>query len=138
MKSRVICDTGPLVALLNRHDHAHTWVVQQLREIQPPMLTCESVLAEATYLTRAMPGARAALIEMIGEGFLGIGMAVADHHGALLAMIRRYANVPMSLADACLVRLAELNPQSPVLTLDSDFSIYRKNGRQVIKLLKPP
>ena len=137
MSNRVICDTGPLVALLNRHDHAHTWVVQQLREIQPPMLTCESVLAEATYLTRARPGARAALIEMIGEGFLGIGMAVADQHGALLAMIRRYANVPMSLADACLVRLAELNPQSLVLTLDSDFSIYRKNGRQVIRLLKP-
>ena len=78
MRSQVICDTGPLVALLNRHDHAHTWVVQQLREIQPPMLTCESVLAEATYLTRAMHGAHAALIEMIGEGFLGIGMAVKN------------------------------------------------------------
>ena len=138
MKSRVICDTGPLVALLNRRDHAHAWVVQQLRDIQPPMLTCESVLAEASYLTRALPGARVALIEMVGEGFLGVGMAVTDHHGALLAMIRRYANVPMSLADACLVRLAELNPQSPVLTLDSDFSVYRKNGRQVIQLLKPP
>lgn len=137
MKNQVIVDTGPLVALLNRNDNAHTWVVQQLRDIQPPMLTCESVLAETTYLTRQMPGARAALIEMLGEGFLNIGMAVADHHSALLAMIRRYGDVPMSLADACLVRLAELYPQSPVLTLDSDFSIYRKNGRQVIAVLKP-
>jgi uncharacterized protein len=93
------------------------------------------VLAEATYLTRQLPGARAALIEMIGEGFLSIGMAVADHHSALLGMVKRYADVPMSLADGCLVRLAELYPQSPVLTLDSDFNIYRKNGRQVIHVI---
>lgn len=137
MRSRIIVDSGPLVALLNRQDHAHAWVVQQLQDIQPPMVTCESVLAEATYLTRQTPGARIALIEMVGEGFLTIGMAVADHHSALLAMVRRYANVPMSLADACLVRLAELFPQSPVLTLDNDFSIYRKNGRQVIDVLRP-
>ena len=137
MRSRVIVDTGPLVALLNRKDHSHAWVVQQLQDIQPPLVTCEAVLAEATYLTRQTSSARVALIEMVGEGFLTIGMAVADHHSALLAMVRRYADVPMSLADACLVRLAELFPQSPVLTLDSDFSVYRKNGRQVIEVLRP-
>ncbi len=137
MKSGVIVDTGPLVALLNRRDSHHAWVMRQLAEIQPPMLTCEAVLAEATYLTRAVTGARAALIEMLGEGFLSIGMAVADHHSAILAMVRRYTDVPMSLADACLVRLAELYPQSPVLTLDSDFMIYRKNGRQVITMICP-
>lgn len=135
MKSKVIVDTGPLVALLNRTDAAHGWVMQQLSDIAPPMLTCEAVLAEATYLTRHMPGARAALMEMIGDGFLAIGMAVADHHSALLGMIKRYADVPMSLADGCLVRLAELYPQSPVLTLDRDFNIYRKNGRQVIHVI---
>ena len=138
MKNRVIVDTGPLVALLNKNDSAHRWTLLQLQAIAPPLMTCEAVLAEATYLTRQMPGARAALIEMVGEGFLSIGMALADHHSAILSMVRRYADAPMSLADACLVRLAELYPQSPVLTLDSDFSIYRKNGRQVIKLLKPP
>ena len=137
MRSRVIVDTGPLVALLNSRDTHHAWVVQQLGDIQPPMLTCEAVLAEATYLTRAVPGARAALIEMLGEEFLNIGMAVADHHTSILAMVRRYTDVPMSLADACLVRLAELYPQSPVLTLDSDFAIYRKNGRQVISMICP-
>ncbi len=135
MKTKVIVDTGPLVALLNRTDAAHSWVMQKMSDIAPPMLTCEAVLAEATYLTRQMPGARAALIEMIGEGFLSIGMAVADHHSALLGMIKRYADVPMSLADACLVRLAELYPQSPVFTLDKDFNIYRKNGRQVVAVI---
>jgi predicted nucleic acid-binding protein len=137
MKSRVIVDTGPLVALLNGRDNAHYWVVQQLRDIAPPMITCESVLAEASYLTRDLPGARAALMEMLAEEFLSIGMALADHHSAILTMLRRYADVPISLADACVVRLAELHPQSPVLTLDSDFLVYRKNGRQVIEVLRP-
>jgi uncharacterized protein len=136
MKTRVIVDTGPLVALLNKTDKHHVWVLQQLQDIAPPMITCEAVLAEATYLSRALPGARAALIEMVGEGFLTIGMSLVDHHSAILAMVRRYTDVPMSLADACLVRLAEIYPQSKVLTLDSDFDIYRKNGRQAIALIR--
>jgi uncharacterized protein len=137
VRTRVIVDTGPLVALLNKNDSAHAWVVQILDSISPPMITCESVLAEGTYLMRHLACARAALIEMVGENFLSIGMALADHNSALLAMVRRYDDVPMSLADACLVRLAEVNPQSQVLTLDSDFSLYRKNGRQVIDVLRP-
>jgi uncharacterized protein len=137
LKSRVIVDTGPLVALLNKTDAHHVWVVQQLQGIAPPMITCEAVLVEATYLARAVPGARAALIEMLGEGFLSIGMALAEHHSAILKMVRRYADLPMSLADACLVRLAEIHPQSAVLTLDSDFPFYRKNARQVIELITP-
>jgi uncharacterized protein len=99
------------------------------------MITCEAVLAEATYLMRAVPGARAALIEMLVEDFLNIGMALADHHSSILKMVQRYTDVPMSLANACLVRLAEIYPQSPVLTLDSDFGVYRKNGRQVIEVI---
>lgn len=137
MKQSVIVDTGPLVALLNRNDTHHAWVVQQLRDIQPPMFTCEAVLAEVTYLTRQSSGARIALMEMLAEGFLSIGLAVAEQHAALLTLLRRYADVPMSLADACLVRMSEIHPRSLVLTLDSDFGIYRKNGRQVIQLLCP-
>lgn len=137
MRRNIIIDTGPLVALLNRKDRSHAWVMAQLADIQPPMLTCEAVLAEATYLTSALPGARQALIEMVGANFLTMGLQVQEQHAALLAMVKRYANVPMSLADACLVRLAELHPQSPVFTLDSDFEIYRKNGRLVIERISP-
>jgi uncharacterized protein len=132
VKSRIIIDTGPLVALLNRRDNAHHWVLAQMQDMQPPFITCEAVLAEASYLVSPIPGARLALMEMLKENFLHIGLQVKEHADAIAAMIERYTNVPMSLADACLVRLAELHPKSPVFTLDSDFSIYRKNGRQVI------
>lgn len=137
MKTKVIVDTGPLVALLNRSDNAHAWVLHQMAQIQPPLITCEAVLAEATYLTRQTSGARMALLEMIDDGFLTIGLSIADQHPALLAMVRRYVNLPMSLADACIVRLAELHPQSTIMTLDADFFTYRKNGRQIIDVLCP-
>jgi uncharacterized protein len=137
VKTKVIVDTGPLVALLNRQDKAHAWVMAQLTDIRAPMITCEAVLAEATYLTSQISGARQALIEMVSENFLQIGLQVQDQHAALLAMIKRYVNVPMSLADACIVRLAEMHPKSQVFTLDSDFNIYRKNGRQVIAQISP-
>lgn len=137
MMARVITDTGPLVALLSRSDAQHPWVMQQLRNITPPLITCEAVLTEATYLTRSVPGARSALIEMIGDQFLTIGMSLTEQRAAILKMVKRYADMPMSLADACLVRLAELHPQSAVMTFDSDFATYRKNGRQVIELLSP-
>lgn len=135
LKQDIIIDTGPLVALLNRADGAHAWVLKQMQGMRPPFITCEAVLSEASYLTRNLKGAREALMEMLGENFLRIGMTVQDHHAALLAMIRRYDSVPMSVADACIVRLAELHPGSSVFTLDNDFSIYRKNGRQMMKLI---
>lgn len=135
LKQDIIIDTGPLVALLNRADGAHVWTILQMQGMSPPFITCEAVLSEASYLTRNLKGARAALMEMVGENFLRIGLTVQDHHAALLAMIKRYDSVPMSVADACIVRLAELYPGSSIFTLDSDFSIYRKNGRQVIKLI---
>lgn len=133
----VLVDTGPLVALLNANDRFHPWVLQQLALIKPPLVTCEAVLAEATHLVRHLPRGRVALLEMVDEGFLTIGMRIDEQSGPLMTMVKRYASVPMSLADACMVRLAELNPHSMLWTLDSDFSVYRKNGRQVIPLISP-
>lgn len=135
LRSNVLVDTGPLVALLNAGDRQHASVAEQLASLRPPFITCEAVLAEATHLVRHLPGGRAALLEMVDEGFLSVGLQIAAQTAELLTLVRRYASVPMSLADACMVRLAELNPRSPVWTFDSDFAVYRKNGRQVISLI---
>ena len=137
LQTSVLVDTGPLVALLSSHDRHHAWVLEQLATMKPPLITCEAVLAEATHLVRHLPQGRAALLEMVNEGFLIIGMEISAHSGPLLTMVKRYASVPMSLADLCMVRLAELNPHSALWTLDSDFSVYRKNSRHVIPLITP-
>ena len=137
MDTSVIVDTGPLVALLNRTDRFHNWTKQHWERIRPPLLTCEAVLAEACFLLRHLPGGDQAVLELVNRGVIQPIFDLEEEVQPLLKLIQRYANVPMSLADACLVRMAEQRSQSKVFTLDQDFRIYRKHSRHVIPVLIP-
>ena len=137
MRAATLLDTGPLVAFLNRRDRFHAWAVAQLDEIEPPLLTCEPVLSESCFLLRHDPAGPAAVLDLVHDDLLRVGLHVQEEIVALRRLVRRYAQVPMSLADACLVRLAELNAGSALLTLDSDFKIYRMHGRQVVPTRMP-
>ena len=137
MKNHVILDTGPLVALLNRGDRHHRWAREQWAQIAPPLFTCEAVLAEACFLVRRFPGGQAAVLDLVQRGVLDVSFRLIEETEAIFRLLRKYRDVPMSLADGCLVRMAERRAQGVVFTLDSDFSIYRKNGRQVIPTLGP-
>jgi predicted nucleic acid-binding protein len=133
----VLLDTGPLVSLLDRRDQHHAWTLEQMRRMRPPFRTCEAVIAEAFHLLRHLPQPRTAILEMVTEGVLTIPFRLTEQCREVLALLERYANVPMSLADACLVRLSEVIGSSVVFTLDSDFRIYRRHGRQKIPLVMP-
>jgi predicted nucleic acid-binding protein len=135
--SNVIVDTGPLVALLRPADRWHGWVKAQLAVVVAPLLTCESVISETSFLLRQHVRANEALMGLFRRGMLEIRFDLQREILAIDRLLRRYANVPMSFADACLVRMAEVQTASKVLTLDGDFPVYRKNGRQSIPLLAP-
>jgi uncharacterized protein len=137
MMRRVLLDTGPLVAFLNRRDQYHSWSVDQWSRITPPLLTCEAALAEACFLVQQLPGGSHAVVDLVHRGVLTVPFRLAEETVAVSKLLDRYADVPMSLADACLVRMAEQHAESMVLTLDSDFKLYRKNRRQVIPTLMP-
>jgi len=138
VRERILMDTGPIVAGLNRRDRFHAWARDSLAEINAPMLTCEAVLAEACFLLRGREGGSTAVLELVERGVLQVAFRVDSHVQSLGAMVRKYANVPMSLADACLVRMTELHEHCAVMTLDTDFLVYRRHGRQVIPVLMPP
>ena len=137
MNRTALLDTGPLVALLDRRDHYHAWAVDQMRRLRQPLQTCEAVITEAFHLLRHLPQSRVAILEMIADRVLTIPFLLREHHREVLVLIKRYASVPMALADACLVRMSELGSDSVVVTLDSDFRVYRRNKRQAIPLLMP-
>ena len=136
-EDRVIIDTGPLVAFLVKEETHHLWVMEQFQRLPAPFLTCEAVLTEAFYLVRKLPRGTAKFFTLINSGLLHIDFSILAEGAALEKLVQRYSNVPMSLADACLVRLAKLNPHTVVFTLDHDFRIYRLEGRQSIPLLMP-
>lgn len=138
MRRGVLLDTGPLVASINRRDRFHEWTKLQLAEIEPPLLTCEAVLAEACHLLRHLPGQGRVVAELVGRKIIEIPFRIDAHAKSMANLLAKYADVPMSLADACLVRMSEINENSILLTFDHDFKVYRRHGRQVIPTLMPP
>lgn len=132
-----IVDTGPLVAFLDRSERHHPWVVERVAELDAPLLVCEPVLAEAMYLLGRFARGQDALLGLVENGALSIAFRLDQHVSALRALQRKYRDRPMSLADACIVRMAEINQHHAVLTLDSDFTIDRKHGRLPLTLIHP-
>jgi predicted nucleic acid-binding protein len=134
----VIIDTGPLVAFLCRDDGHHGWVTAQLALVEPPLLTCESVLSEAAFLLRRVGRGADALLALVRRKLVRVPFQLEAELPAVDRLMARYANVPISLADACLVRMSETHAGSVVVTLDGDFRTYRRHGRNVIPLIAPP
>jgi predicted nucleic acid-binding protein len=134
---RHIVDTGPIVALLNANDARHEWAKSTFSRIEPPLSTCESVIAEACFLTARLDGGPDKVMDLLSRKIVLVEFDLNVEQGAVRELMKRYASTPMSLADACLVRMSELDGDSTVITLDSDFVVYRRNRRQSIPLLTP-
>lgn len=131
-----IADTGLLVAFFLRNDPYHGWAVEAFRG-HAPFFTCDAVLAEAGSFFPDPVG----LLRLLGRGDLVIdpGFVLAREQSRVLALAGKYADRPMDLADACLVRMTELTLRCRVWTVDrSDFSTYRRRGRQPIPCAFPP
>ena len=135
--STVIADAGVLVALLVRSDQHHAWASKEARGIAFPLHTCEAALAEAAHLLRRGGADETILAEWLERGLLRIPFALQAESAAVKVLMRDYRDVPMSLADACLVRMAELDSTARVWTTDSHFQIYRRHGREPIALVAP-
>jgi len=137
MRHHLLLDTGPLVALLDRSDHHHKWALQCFKQLRPPLLTCEAVLAETMHLLRNLPTSRKTLSIWHGDGLIRSAFDFQEQAPAVWKLLGKYADAPMDFADACMVRMAEIHPAARVWTTDTDFQIYRRNARTVIPLLAP-
>ncbi len=137
MRQTVLLDTGPLVSFLAAGLEHSEWVVEQWKRLKPPMLTCEAVLTEAAFLLKREHVDTDPLFALLERGVIRIALEIEDQAADLRTLMRRYRDRPMSLADACLVRLSELHKDAVIFTLDADFRIYRRHGNKVIPVLMP-
>lgn len=135
MAGSALVDAGFVVALLSRRDAHHRWAVAQAPRFAPPWLTCDAVLSEAFHLlgTRGAPG----LSALLRRGSVVVAFDLARDLEPVLRLMQKYASVPMSLADACLVRMSETLPDPVILTTDEDFRIYRRHSRQIVPCVTP-
>jgi predicted nucleic acid-binding protein len=132
-----LLDAGPLVAYLYPRDAYHDWAVEQFAAFDPPFVTCEPVITEACFLLARNRLSPTNVLALIERGVLRVDFQLAEEVAPVRGSMTRYANVPMSVADACLVRLAETTGL-PICTLDADFEIYRSRRGRALDLVSPP
>ena len=135
MATSVLVDAGFLVALLSHRDANHRWAAAEAPRLPPPWMTCEAALSEAVHLL----GARGtqSLAALLRRGAVVCTSRFGDDMDAVLKFLEKYADVPMSFADACLVRMTETLNDPVLLTTDADFRIYRRHSRQAIPCVLP-
>lgn len=125
-RAGILLDTGPLVALLSRNDANHARARRLFAQCVPPFRSCEAVIADACFLMRKVDAAGPAEIIALGRrGVYNVAMSVEDHWTNIEALLRKYSDRPISLADACLIRCAEIHQEARILTFDRDFSAYK-------------
>jgi predicted nucleic acid-binding protein len=135
MARNLLVDAGFVVALLSSRDTHHHWAVTQAQEFPPPWSTCEAVLSEAYHLL-GQQGA-GSLGSLLRRRALVVALDLAKSVEPVTKLIEKYSDVPMSLADACLVRMTEILADPVILTTDEDFRVYRRHGRRVIPCVTP-
>ena len=135
MAANVLVDAGFLVALLVGRDTNHDWAVTQSPRLPPPWKTCEAALSEAFHLLGAVgsPTLSALLDRRVVVPAFVLGEEIAE----VIKLMQKYRVIPMSLADACLVRMTETLTDPVLLTTDGDFRIYRRHGRRTVPCVIP-
>ena len=108
---------------------------ETVASLRPPLISCEAALSEACFLAYRNGGQPADILQMLRRRAFDVGFDLETEAAAVETLMRRYEDMPMSLADACLVRLSELHSDCRVFTLDRDFTRYRRHARQLIPLL---
>ncbi len=135
--TKILADTGPLVAYVSETDEHHRWALGAFNSFYEPLHTCEAVISEVLFLLRSDGVSVETFLQLLERGAVKTTFSMAENHADILNLLRKYADQPMSLADACLVRMAELNDNCQIFTTDRDFLVYRRKGRGVIPLLAP-
>ena len=132
----VLLDTGPLVALLSKDDAAHDRACALFAACVPPLRCCEAVIAEACFLMkRVHTGGPAEVVALGRRGVFAMALSAEAHWMPIEALLRKYADRQISLADACLIRSAEVHNEARILTFDNDFTVYRWARHRTFKIV---
>lgn len=129
-----IADAGFIVAFGNRDDQYHSWAAALATQVTEPLLTCEAVLAEAAYQLSST----SLIFDLLTDGLFKLSFNLEENLERVEQLSDSYKDRNPDLADLCIVRMSELYPKHVVVTVDSDFRVYRRNKREPIPLLLPP
>lgn len=135
--THLLMDSSAIVALLDKSDEGHRRCVRAMREVTQPLATCEAVITESCFLLDRVPGATEAILANVASRAFQIRFSLKDSIQSVQALMYKYRDMPMSLADACLIQMADELGTGNILTLDSDFEHYRWRKIKRFNLLIP-
>jgi predicted nucleic acid-binding protein len=132
-----LTDSGPLVALLNRSDEHHSWAREQFAHVPSPVRTCEGAITEASFLLHNADLPPWSVLELVERKVVSVRFDLDSSLDRVLSLMKKYSDTPMDFVDACLVAMTEEKNDCRLITIDSDFRIYRRFERQTIPLIAP-
>lgn len=133
----ILIDTGPIVAFLNKNDQYHSFVKKNMSLLRAPFYSCEAVITESFFLMSRIPTGVDKLIELLEMQYILIQPVYSENQSSVHHLIQSYSNIPMSMADACLVQMMDQKKDSSIFTLDSDFQIYRSLKGERLQVIAP-
>lgn len=133
----IIIDTGPLLASQNKNDKYHLWALEQFKRLPFPFITCEAVIVETAHMVKYAGLHAHHVTDLIVSGIIKLQFDLDLEIDHIHPLLKKYEDTPMDLADACLVRMAERYPKSQILTIDSDFTVYRKHRNKRLDVIMP-
>ena len=138
MAGNAIIDTGAILALLDRNDQWHQTCTDAFSQLRLPLLTSEAVLTEVFHLIGDTDREVRAAWKFVRSGALAVSSITDADLPSLDVLMHQYRDRPMDFADATLVRIAEREVLSLILTIDhNDFETYRIQGRRRFRIVPP-
>ena len=131
----IAVDTGPIVALFDKNDDKHHICVEAFKVIREPLITTWPVITEAFHLLGFSHTVQDDLWEFIERGTVLIYDLDKTSVKTCRGLMRKYHDLPMDLADASLVAVADTENIHTIFTLDKDFKVYKTKQNKHFKFL---
>jgi predicted nucleic acid-binding protein len=133
----VLVDSGPLIALFDRSDNYHKKVVSFIRDLSCTLVSTLAVLTEVSHLLDFSVDAQLDFFEWVIRGGLRLEPVEQDDLSRIIGMTKKYRDLPMDFADATLMVAAEKTGIRSIISIDSDFDVYRLPGKILVRNIFP-
>lgn len=133
----VLVDTGPIIALIDNRDSYHTWAASKIDTFENPMITNTAVVVEVLFILKRLNKNANRFFGFVNEGIIKVKNPYPNNAELIHSMYSKYADLPASFADICLLSMIKQSKETKLFTIDSDFLIYHDSKGKPLNLISP-
>jgi predicted nucleic acid-binding protein len=130
---KCLIDAGPLIALFDKSDNYHERILKFMQKFEGRLVSTWAVITEVLYMLDFNVQVQVDFLRWIGRGALEIPELSLDHISRIIELSQKYSDVPMDFADATLIVISEIEKIDEIITIDSDFQVYRNIRKEMLR-----